>query len=476
MEGLSQAGPGDLGLRQSDCLFGRGLGFNWQTISHFLIVWATCFFVYVANGRYIGAGDCVPAMYLPIALTRGDGPWLDRFRSELESPDGRLPGFCEESQGHVVSRYPVGPGLVITPLVIPQVLLWDVVEPGWDSHSERFQALARRITKTAAAAIAGLSMALLWLWLRSKVDGTTAGVATLTAAFGSGMWSTASQAGWQHGPAVFCLMVSIVCLEFLGCFSFGAAIAGFFAAMIVVCRTVDLPLSAALWLYSIRLNRQSRWAFTLSAAAVATFWVGWNLYFFDHLTGGYSEIEKMHGWAHGVKGSWSTPFATGLIGTLLSPSHGLLVYSPWVVFAFLGVIKLWREKELKNWGLISCLSLSLPVILVMFSKYSCWWAGHCFGARFWIDSTPVFSLLVAVSMSEIRNWPKSLRKSFMTLLILSVIWSMSLQLIAAFSYPTDWHSSPTNVDKDHQRLWDWQDNEVTRGLRQGPHRRQWSGL
>ncbi|HMB08470.1 MAG TPA: hypothetical protein VKP69_32655, partial [Isosphaeraceae bacterium] len=49
---------------------GRRTAF-WLGIALFLAYWA--------NGRTIGAGDTIPAQLLPIALIRGDKPYLDRF-------------------------------------------------------------------------------------------------------------------------------------------------------------------------------------------------------------------------------------------------------------------------------------------------------------------------------------------------------------------------------------------------------------
>jgi hypothetical protein len=40
-------------------------------------------------------------------------------------------------------------------------------------------------------------------------------------------------------------------------------------------------------------------------------------------------------------------------------------------------------------------------------------------------------------------------------------------LVGFLCYPSTWHGRPTNADRDHTRLWDWADSEVTRGIREG---------
>lgn len=440
-----------------------------------LLVFVVCLVFYLANGRHIGSGDCVPATYLPIALARGDGPWLDRFRSFLESPTGQLPGYCELSRGHIVSRYPIGPGLILAPVVIPQVLIWDKLKPGWDQTPESFQLTARRMAKLASATLAAIGVAMIWKWLRPKFGTSAASLATVSAAFGSDLWSVASQAAWQHGPAVFCLMVSILILESNKRSRTRAALAGSFTAMIVVCRPVDLPIAIAVWLYVLHQDSSTHRWFAITASVVALMWSGWNLYFFDHMTGGYSEIEKMHGWAHGVKGSWSTPLTTGIAGSLFSPSHGLLIYCPWVLLSGFGLWSIWKHRQTDHLLMPRMLTLCLLPTLIMLSKYSCWWGGHCFGPRFWIDTTPILAMLAAAAW----QWAESLnfrsRSGLRCLFLVALVWSAGLQSVAVWSYPTSWHSSPTNADKDHKRLWDWHDNEVTRGLHEGSHRPQWSG-
>jgi hypothetical protein len=204
-------------------------------------------------------------------------------------------------------------------------------------------------------------------------------------------------------------------------------------------------------------------------------WSGWNLYFFDHMTGGYSEIEKMHGWAHGVQGSWSTPLFTGISGSLFSPSHGLLIYCPWVIFGGIGLWKIWTQMEISELQLSRTLTLSLLPTLIMLSKYSCWWGGHCFGPRFWIDMTPVLAMLIAASWESLGGMNRIRRNILQILIVAAVVWSAGIQAVAVWTYPTSWHSSPTNADKDHKRLWDWRDNEFTRGLKEGAHPPQWSG-
>src|SRR5580658_4996551 len=90
-----------------------------------LILGVVVALVYLANGREIGAFDTIPTTLLPLAIVRGDGLRLDRFRPLLREWGTPLPVFVTESFGHIISRYPVGPALVALPLIAPQVLALD---------------------------------------------------------------------------------------------------------------------------------------------------------------------------------------------------------------------------------------------------------------------------------------------------------------------------------------------------------------
>ncbi|HEU5117319.1 MAG TPA: hypothetical protein VFT74_11700, partial [Isosphaeraceae bacterium] len=338
--------------------------------------------VYLANGRSAGGGDVVPATLASVALTRGDGPFLDRFAPLIRDDSGRLPGYAEDSRGRAVSRYPVGPALLAAPLVWPQVRVLDHARPGWEHQGEITLARCDRMAKNAAAFLTAAAVALSWSLLRAIGLGRTpALLACLIAALGSGYWPVASQALWQHGPAALCLTAALglltsgfegpiqpssawvrrrfrrfgrwtgfgtVALETLpqthgdevaatnlraGFSSLARlSLAGAFSAMLVACRPIDAVFSVALGLWVLAyFPRRGRWAFFAPAVIGAFVLIGYNLYFFDTITGGYAKIEQMHPWAHGTKGTFTGSLIEGGFGTLLSPSHGLWVYCPWVL-------------------------------------------------------------------------------------------------------------------------------------------------
>src|SRR5262245_32019631 len=76
--------------------------------------------LYSATDADLGSHDTLPATMLPLTLLRGEGLALDRFERLLRE-GGELPLYVTLSHGHIISRYPVAPALLILPLVAPQV-------------------------------------------------------------------------------------------------------------------------------------------------------------------------------------------------------------------------------------------------------------------------------------------------------------------------------------------------------------------
>jgi hypothetical protein len=51
---------------------------------------------------------------------------------------------------------------------------------------------------------------------------------------------------------------------------------------------------------------------------------------------------------------------------------------------------------------------------------------------------------------------------------LALAWSIFVAGLGAFCYPHEaWNSSPIDVDRAHERLWEWSDNQILRAWQAG---------
>jgi hypothetical protein len=288
----------------------------------------------------------------------------------------------------------------------------------------------------------------------------TATPAVLAAFLGSDLWTHASQALWQHGPAALALIAAMALLHPGPVTRPRLLLAGAATAGLVLVRLVDCVLALVIVAWVARTEpRRLAWFLPAPLLGAAVL-LAYNLWYFGAITGGQAALEAMHPRLHGVSGMWSGRLLEGATGTLFSPNRGLFVFSPWVAVA-LGVAAVPAvARRLASQGLITWLLAALLPYFLILSKYSVWWGGHCFGPRYWIDVMPLFALIFAFGL----EWMLTHSRALVMLSALAVAFSIGVHAIGAFRYPSTWNHSPANVDLHHERLWDWRDTEVVRCL------------
>ena len=330
--------------------------------------------------------------------------------------------------------------------------------------------------KNAAAAIAGLGAVAIYLaalaaWPRSR--GACRRLAGSALAPATGRWP-ARRSGSTGRPYSACRWPR--CVLGTGTSRSGPLfLAGGLCGLMVACRPVDAVFALAAWGWVISHHgRSSRWSFTLGGAVVALFLLAQNLYFFDTPYGGYADIEHMHGWAHGVEGTWTAPFLEGASGTLFSPSHGLFVYSPWLLPSTARAPVVDQNSQAQR-------NHQAPVSLYGFwpvsYRTSCCYQNTRAGGPD-TATAPASGSTPGPCWPSWALWPSSGRRtqaagSCLPYSPSTFALSIALQAVGFLCYPSTWHGQPTNADRDHARLWDWHDSEVTRGIREGPKPASW---
>jgi hypothetical protein len=188
--------------------------------------------------------------------------------------------------------------------------------------------------------------------------------------------------------------------------------------------------------------------------------LAYDLHFFVNL-GGARGIPSLKAGGDAAHFPFWPRLGVGLAGSMVSPSRGLLVYMPWVAFAFWGAARLWKEKS-PGWGRL--LIVALAAIHVVQVAVIGWWAGWCFGPRYFTDLLPFFAWFLVPVWASIRARPV-LRVAFAATVAIA-LW---VQVVGAFYYPAgNWDGWPVDVEVEPQRCWDWSDNQLRRSWRAGP--------
>jgi hypothetical protein len=165
---------------------------------------------------------------------------------------------------------------------------------------------------------------------------------------------------------------------------------------------------------------------------------------------------------YGIK-TFGTPIQTGLYGLLFSPSRGLFVYTPYLVFALIALLRAWRWPG-EVAGRFRGLFLVWLATLVLYATYSEWWGGRVFGSRFLDDLAPVLFAALGWGTSVGMLGSRFARALF----AIAAAWSFVLFQAAAFVYDKSWDTFPVNVNDDPSKLFDWNDPQWLAVLRQVP--------
>jgi hypothetical protein len=165
--------------------------------------------------------------------------------------------------------------------------------------------------------------------------------------------------------------------------------------------------------------------------------------------------------AHGVTGTISSEPWVGALGLLLSPSRGLILFSPIVLIPLIGLPLVWRHETDagERWWTVAAITQ-----YVCYACYSMWWGGHTYGPRYLVDALVPLAPAATAGMTWVaaRRW-RQLAAS------VALGWSIVAAATGAFCYPHDrWNTDPASVDRYHDRLWDWSDPQILRCWRRGP--------
>ncbi|MBI1386893.1 MAG: hypothetical protein GC154_00410 [bacterium] len=407
----------------------------------------------MSNFRELSSGDTTGAKFAAILLARSGTVYMDQLHDFL--PYNDLPYFLSERNGHIVSNYPIFPGLMAFPFYAPFV--WSgMIQPGdgnlvWDY-----------ISKITASTYCALTVLFTFLTLKRFLSKTGALTVSYAYAFGTALWPIASQSIWQHTGAVFwwsvCFYATVRALEEDGSprANRWLALAGAAAGCTVLCRIIHL---VAAGLYGLALLVRFRWRsvwYAIPALALIAALAAYNEWMFSTWNGGLALVLEDRWYLDRVRGGvWSTPLWEGLAGVLFSPSRGVFVFSPILLFSIWGMYAAWRSDD--PYRRFFALTGSIPVILfVLLAKYIVWWGGIMhYGPRYQVDVYPFLILFLAAA------WPSISRRRALTVLFaLLLAFSIWVQWIGAFCYPGRWAVYPVSLSEDKGRLWDWRYNQI----------------
>lgn len=405
-----------------------------------------CFLVYNANLRAIAAGDTFPARYQPFGILRYGTLALDPIRPLVQQ--GFAPNEAhwmrEGRGGRSISLYPVVVPVLLTPLYVPAAL--SLSARGWPA--EAVDRAARVMEKLCASAIASASAALLYRLLRRRAPPRTALGLALVYAFGTSTWVISSQALWQHGLAQLLLVGALLLVT--GPATPGRALAaGALLALAAGNRPPDALLAVAIGVHGLYwAGRRVPW---MAAGAVvpAGLVLAYNLGLAGHWAGGYGLA--------GGRADFHGDVLSGLAGLLASPTHGLFVFSPFLLAVPLAFPRVWAAGE-RGLTLALCVGMALQVLVYATLDWS---GGVSWGPRWLTDLVPLLCFLLPPAVAGLRGAAR-------VLFAAACAASVAIEAIGAFFYMGVGDAAVLAAPDRRRALWDVRNAPFVAELRHGP--------
>ncbi len=381
------------------------------------------------------------------------------------TPIDRISGCPAGS--HYYYWYPIGTPVVAFPLLVATDAALRVVGPPADRlignrAGSVATAFLRRdylashllVEILLGSIIVAAATVLLFLTARIYLGVAGSVVLALLFAFGTSAWSTASRALWQHGPDM--LMLSAA-LYFLSLATHRPAVLSWSAAPLMLAyfiRPTSSIILAAVGAYVLIHHRRQFLAWLLVAAATAVPFLAYNFRIYHRPLPSYFLLSLFLAPTPANLGR----ILNGFAGTILSPSRGLFIFSPFLLFSLAGAWLSFRRK----WMTPLTYYLAAAVVLhwVAISDFAYWTAGYCYGPRLFVDVLPLFLYFLIPAFLWLHlDQPRRLRS---LAFYLCVLVSLFIQYRGAMYWaPYEWNASQPDMTA---HAWDWQDPQFLRGV------------
>lgn len=321
---------------------------------------------------------------------------------------------------------------------------------------------------TASLSVA-LSAGLIYLALVRFTPARLALLTSLAYGLGTCVWSTSSQALWQHGPSEFWLALALFFLVRDSLAPLSAAAGGAALAMAVACRPTNAVVLAIVASWLVVRDWRGLVAMLVGALPIGIALAAYNaIYLGSPLTFGQTEIaEKLALHKCGAPGVWQTPLWLGTAGLLISPGRGLFIFSPWLLLALGGAVIVWRDPR---YAPLRPLPFAALAMLAVHAKFYDWWGGWAFGYRPIVDATVLLAPLAAIALASlpVDRTSAARRRLAWGCFALLVAWSIGVQTLGAFAYDlAGWNARvvdgvPQDIDRPEyrHRIWSVRDNPI----------------
>lgn len=414
--------------------------------------------LYLSNDWYAGTLDSRPVIPTSVSLLNDGDFELSEFSSPrrlaavcpemaanpaLTCIYGPLPYFFAQTRTGIYSRYPSGMAAFALPVVAAARLAGARL---YQTH------VILRLEKLTAGLVAASSAALFLLIALHLAPFRPALAMTLILASGSALYSTASQALWQHDGVIFWTLVLLL-IEFrrTNCPSrVGMVLQGIACGMMLGCRVTALLVLGPFFLWIlVREPKRALATFEIGLLAFAP-WAMLGLIAYDSPVGLYGAVNHPWWWAKRIGYHW--------YAVLFSPGRGLIVYQPWIVLGWTALLPAVRRRLAAvgrvrgpaGWVWFCLAAVTAEVALI--SSWRMWGGGICWGSRLLTDVVPLCALLCVKPVAVF--WQHTMGKRLVLAVGLLSFW---LHVSGIHFKALRWNDGTPNLDHHQKRMKSWSD-------------------
>lgn len=401
-------------------------------------------FVYLVVGPDAPqGGDTVPNRYLPLSVPCADLT-LENFRAlwqqDKANSRGRVPYYVTVAQnGALVSTF--GPAVPI--LSSPFYVLFHAFSEIRDSAD------VLKVSRTIAGALSAISVMLVYLLCRAYASATASFLASIVFAFGSGILSVASRGLWQHTWTVPLASAGMLATAVAASDAYkgkkalllGVA-AGLCFALCFTCRPQTACFFVAGALVFVFKRSSGLYAYLFAAFPVIVAQFAYNTWFFDSPLAFAQAIRSKDValYKTGCESLIGSNPLKAALGLLVSPSRGLLVFCPWLVFAL-------TKRTLTTRTLLLFLASALCLFLTACFWFD-WWGGYTVFPRQLLEALPVLTVACAIGIDRLKGL------FFRATFVVFAVWSALLAFASATHPGVVLWNEEVDVDRHPERVWD----------------------
>ncbi len=423
----------------------------WKDVGLIGLLFVGLLTTYLLSGNHVPI-DSKWSLYTAMSIWREGNTDLDEYRPLIK--EVHEPHPLETIDGHIYSIYPLGASLIALPFVIGL----DTLSGGqlWRSMQHAIPDEEEMLVASFVVAVTG---ALLYVIARLFLRRRESLFLALIFGLGTSAWSVASRALWQHGPSMLWLTVTLFLLLLARRRSALVQLAGAPLAMAYVARPTNSISVLLLSIYVLVFYRKYIVGYLTGALLVAIPFVAFNYSVYHAPLSNYYRAYQEF--------SFST-LGEALVGQLVSPSRGLLIFSPVLIFSVVGIALKIKQHHLE-W-----LDRFLIAIIVLhwlaISIWPVWWGGWTFGPRMFSDMLPYLIYLAIPVLATLPTWPEPRRAMTIAIGLVLAGFSVFVHYRGANAWETlfEWNAQPVPIDLDPSHVWEWRDVQFLRGIRYAP--------